>query len=548
MMNSDPGPTSRRTPRLRDALGAMSPIWIVPIAALLIAIGLGFRAWEQRGEKVEILFNSASGIEVGNTRVRLKDVEVGKVTAVHLTPDLRQVRVVVELDKSVSRHLSSNTQFWVVTPRISASGISNVGTLISGVYIVMDPGEPGDDQSVFVGLSEPPAVGSDEEGRSFVLQAEELGSLDIGSPVYYRQLKVGEVTSYHLAQSGDYVAVNIFVPAPNDQLVQTGSRFWNVSGFGVTVGAEGLKAKMASLASLISGGVAFDNSVGFEGSEVAKDGHRFLLYEDRDSVLAGRYSLKYYYLLEFSGSVRGLSVGAPVEFRGIRVGEVIDVGFDETDKDSNRLQVFIAMEPQRLYPESEPTREETDAFLERLVADGLRARLKSASLITGSRYVDLSFSEEAPGRFLRKEKYSVIPTVDDSLDQMSRELASVIDKLNKVPFDTIGKDLATSMASIKETVTELEKQQAARKFGQALSHVEGASEGLEKTLQSADQALRQLEQSLRTFDRTLAPDSELHYEMLETLKSVEKAADSFGAFTEELNRYPNALIRGVDKE
>lgn len=529
-------------------LHSISPIWIVPIAALIIALGLGFRAWDQRGAQVEILFDSASGIEVGKTKIRLKDVEVGKVTSVRLTADLGQVRITAELDKDVSRYLSSNTRFWVVAPRVSASGISNIGTLISGIYIVMDPGEPGPDQSVFVGLDEPPAIRSDEEGRSFVLQAEELGSLDIGSPVYYRQFKVGEVTSYHLDKNGDHVAVSIFVPAPYDQLVQTRSRFWNVSGFGFTFGADGLKATMASLASLISGGIAFDNSVGFEGSEIASDGQRFLLYEDKDSVLAGRYNLKYYYLLKFGDSVRGLSIGAPVEYRGITVGNVIEVTLSNTNKDSKSLNVYIAVEPQRLYPETRPTRQETDDLLAEMVEQGLRAQLKTANLVTGSRYVDLSFSDEPAGDLVRLEQYSIIPTVDDSVDQVGRELASVADKLNAIPFESIGKNLAGSMASLNHLLTQLQQQQTARKLDNTLTHVENASKGLDETLQSADAALQQMEQTLKTFDRALAPDSELHYEMIEALKAIEKAASSFDTLTDELNRYPNALIFGVDKQ
>ncbi len=529
-------------------LSKLSPVWIVPIAALLIAFGLGYRAWEQRGTEVEIVFDSASGIEVGKTKIRLKDVEVGKVTSVRLTADLRQVRVIAELEQGVSRHLGSNTRFWVVAPRVSASGISNIGTLISGVYIVMDPGEPGVDQSVFVGLDDPPAVRSDEEGRSFVLQAEELGSLDIGSPVYYRQFKVGEVTSYHLAENGDHVAVNIFVPAPYHQLVQTRSRFWNVSGFGFSIGADGLKAQMSSLASLISGGIAFENSVDFGGTATAAEGERFLLYEDKDAVLAGRYSLEYYYLLKFGGSVRGLAIGAPVEYRGITIGEVIDVALDNADKGTKSLYVYIAVEPQRLYPNTDPSRAETDDFMEEMVRQGLRAQLKTANLVTGSRYIDLSFTDEAAGEFVRLENYSVIPTVNDSLDQMSRELASVIDKLNKVPFDAIGKDLAASMASLNRSLAVLEKQQTAQKFDNTLSHVESASKALDETMASANSALQQMQQTLKTFDRTLAPDSELHHEMIETLKSIDDAARSFDALTEELNRYPNALIFGVDKE
>jgi len=206
------------------------------------------------------------------------------------------------------------------TPRISATEISNLGTLISGVFIIMDPGEPGKFEDTFRGLDQSPILQSDEAGTSYVLQAETLGSLDVGSPVYYRQIKVGEVTGYKLSDNQKHVDINLFVRAPHDQMVQNRSRFWDVSGFGVSVGAEGVKAQMASLTSLLSGGVEFDNSASFGSvDELAEANHRFFLYPDRESVLEERYNVEYYYRLRFTGSVKGLAVGAPVEFKGINL-------------------------------------------------------------------------------------------------------------------------------------------------------------------------------------------------------------------------------------
>ncbi|MCR6652882.1 MAG: MlaD family protein [Cellvibrionaceae bacterium] len=193
---------------------SISPIWIVPLVALLIAGWLALRSFQQKGTEIELIFDNANGIQVGQTQVRLKDVPVGKITRIRLNDDLSKVRVYALLDRQVSRHLSENSRFWLVSPRVSASGVSNLGTLISGIYIVMDPGKPGDFQRVFTGLTEPPAIQSDDQGTQYVLLADSLRSIDLGSPVYFRQLKVGEVTSYRLAENGNNVEIRIFIEAP----------------------------------------------------------------------------------------------------------------------------------------------------------------------------------------------------------------------------------------------------------------------------------------------------------------------------------------------
>ena len=521
-------------------MARISPVWIVPIVALAIAIWLAVQARLEKGAEIEITFSNAFDIEAGQTQIRLKDVQVGKVESIRLSKDLKSVIVKAEIDREVSSHLSENTRFWVVTPRISATGVSNLGTLISGVYIVMDPGDKGRYENEFRGLDESPILASDDAGTHFVLQADTLGSLDIGSPIYYRQIRVGEVTGYKLAENQQHVDVNFFIRAPHDQMVQKRSRFWDVSGFGVSMGAEGVKAKMASLTSLIAGGIEFDNSASFGPSERAAEGHRFYLFEDRESVLEERYTIKYHYLLRFTGSVRGLAVGAPVEFKGIKVGEVVDVVLDNADNTEKSLHVYIAMEPQRFGEEGEHAREEVDARIQSMIQQGLRAQMNTSSLITGSKFIDLVFMDGEPGTLQTFEGYSELPTADDTVSQITQKLDGVLEEVASIPFEQIGDDLGESMASLRSILATLEQQNTAAKL-------DGAMGNLEATLANASDALAESEQLLTSINQVMAPDSETKYELTKMMKTLGDAGKSLQLFLDELNRHPNALISGAEK-
>ena len=522
-------------------MARISPVWIVPIVALTIAVWLAVQAQLEKGTQVEITFTNASDIIPGQTQIRLKDVKIGMVKSLKLSEDLSSVVVTADLDREVSRHLSKNTRFWVVTPRISATGVSNLGTLISGVYIVMDPGEQGGTANKFVGLDQSPAVRSDETGSHYVLQSENLGSMDVGSPIYYRKIKVGEVTGYKLADNHQHVDINFFIRSPHDVMVKQRSRFWNVSGFGLTVGAEGMKAEMGSIASIIAGGVEFDNSASIGLNELAELGHRFYLYPDRDSVLEERFTIKHYYLLRFSGSVRGLAVGAPVEFKGIKVGEVVDVALVSSDNIGKSLHVYIAMEPQRFDAEISPSRDEADARIELMVGQGLRAQMNTASLITGSKFIDLVFMDDAlPGEFIKTKNYTELPTADDSVSLITEKLDTILAEVATIPLGEIGNDLAASMASLKSILGTLEQQNTALK-------IDGAMAGLDDTMGAASMTLAEAQTMLQNINYLVAPDSAVSHELSEMLKSLSEAGETLERFLDELNRHPNALISGAKK-
>ena len=535
-----------QNPQIKKA-SFLAPIWFIPIVALIIGLWLAIQSWQEKGPLVEIVLDTANGIETGQTEVRLKDVPVGKVTKLMLSDDLGQVRVFARLDRQVASYLSVNSRFWLVSPRISAQGVSNLGTLISGVYIVMDPGEPGPYHTNFTGLAEPPAIQSDDLGTAYVLQADELGSIDIGAPVYYRQIAVGEVTNYKLSFAGQGVEIHIFVKAPYDQLVLMQSRFWNVSGVSFDVGAGGIKAQIASLTSLISGGVAFANIVGFEDAKEAPAEHSFFLYSDRESVLEERFTRKYYFLLKFSHSARGLAVGAPVEFRGVKVGEVESIDLQSVEKGPDSLHVYVSIEPQRLDSSFDMSRAEFDKQVALLVGDGLQATIKTGSLLTGSRYIDLGFDGPEDGRrIVRHDSYTEIPAADVSPDQLDQTLATVANQIGQIPFDEIGRNLNGSLASLRSVLQTLEERNTAATLDNTLKNVAEASTHFEGTLSEAKIALTQLTDTLAVVDAGLAPDSETQYLLQATLRAIQEAASAFGQLTEKLNRKPDALIFGND--
>src|SRR3954447_8388195 len=361
-----------------------SVVWLVPLVAAAIAAWLAVTTLREKGPTVTIAFKTAEGLEAGKTKVRYKDIEVGTVGDVRLSDDLKGVVAVAELRKQVEPFMTEGTRWWVVRPRVGASGVSGLGTLISGAYIGLDPGQ-GKRTLSFTGLEEPPPLTSDAPGRRFSLHADALGSVDQGSPVYYRGLQVGQVLSSTLDENRRTFTFEVFVDAPHDQLVRDASRFWNASGIDVSVGAGGVDVSTESLQSILAGGVAFDTpGIEAPGEEAAAD-HAFPLHESRRKVDEPVYTEKVPYLVRFEGSVGGLHAGSPVQFNGIPVGAVTGVQL-EYDAATHKLGVPVTLdiEPQRIAVRGGTGGpREPYATMRNLVAQGLRAQLETGNLLTG---------------------------------------------------------------------------------------------------------------------------------------------------------------------
>lgn len=509
-------------------------IWLVPVLAALIALSLVLRTWMQEGPEVSISFETAEGLEVGKTQVRYKDVVVGIVQGIHFNADRSKVIVEAQLSKSAAGLAAEGTNFWVVRPRLGLNGVSGLGTLLSGAYIDVDApnaagAAPAATKFDFVGLETPPAVTHDRSGKRFVLKARDLGSLDIGSPVYFRRINVGRVIGYSLDESGDSVNVEVFVDAPNDRFVSMGTRFWNASGIDLQVDTNGLKLHTQSLMSLALGGVAFA-PVNLNETEVAKSGTTFELYASESEAKANPDGDPFPIRMRFDQSIRGLAVGATVDFQGITLGEVTKISID-FDNENKR---FFAVVDAHLYPERlgpvyhrMQARAESDGdaggrLIASMIKYGLRGQLRTANLLTGQLYIVLeNFPKAEPVDFKMTDPV-IIPTVPGNLEQLQQQLTNIVDKIDKIPFEQIGSDLRATLSSTSSLLKNLDKSVAP---------------DLRETLRAA-------RKSLETINELLARDGSLPANAERAMSELGRAARSLRNLAEYLQVHPEALIRG----
>ena len=375
---------------------SISLIWLVPLVAALVGLGLAVKTIMEKGPTITINFSSAEGLEAGKTRIRFKDVNVGKVVAIQLDEQLNHVKVTAAMVPGMKAYLTESSRFWVVRAHIGAGEISGLGTLFSGAYIAMDPGKKGLEANNFKGLDNPPVVTMDTPGRYFRLRADKLGSLDIGAPVYFRQIKVGQVVHYEMQDDGQAVEVKIFIHSPHDKRVTQNTRFWNASGMDMALDSTGVRINTESILTLFEGGIAFTNLENLEsGGPVDSEHHIFTLYPKFDQINEPTYIRKFHFIAYFDGTVRGLSKGAPVEFRGIKIGEVLDLKLQfNADDTSFKIPVLCAIEPDRIEIKGESRtsgqmKTDVTKMMDRLVRKGLRAQLRTGVLLTGQLFVNL---------------------------------------------------------------------------------------------------------------------------------------------------------------
>jgi paraquat-inducible protein B len=507
-----------------------SVVWVVPVVAALIGGWLAYKALSEKGPTITIAFQSAEGLEAGKTKIKYKDVEIGQIESISLSEDLSHIMVTAELVKEAEKWLSEKTRFWVVRARVAAGEVSGLGTIFSGAYIAIDPGKGGKPVRVFKGLEIPPVVTTDLPGRHFLLRAERLSSLDIGSPIYFRQIKVGQVVAHELEEDGQAVHIKIFIHAPHHELVRKNTRFWNASGFDVSVDASGIKVNTESVVTIMIGGIAFDTPVSLESGAPAEEGEMFVLYESREKIFEKVYVKKVQWLLHFDSSVRGLNVGAPVEFKGIKVGEVTDINLEfDWEKLAFRVPVLIEIEPERLEVVGEKTGERSKA-MEILVEKGLRAQLKRGSLLTGQLYVNLDIHPDAPPCKIGYDgRCMEFPTLPTPIEEITSDVTRILDKLEKLPLEQIGNDLRDAMQHLSKTIAHLEK--LAQKFDKQVAPAASA------TLQKA-------QKSLTKVDRLLNAESPMGHEMKHALEELADAARSIRSLSDYLERHPEALIIG----
>ncbi len=581
----------------------LSLVWLVPIAALVIGLSLLVRTVLATGPQIAIEFNTAEGLEAGKTEVRYKEVVIGRVQSVSLREDRRKVIVTVQLDRQAASVARADTQFWVVRPRIGTGGVSGLGTLLSGAYIGVDAGTSDEARDRFDGLEAPPFILRGEPGASFVLVADDLGSLDVGSPISYRRTRVGRVVGYALDPKRDELTVKVFVEAPYHTLVTPQTRFWNTSGVDLTLNANGLTLDTQTLASVLAGGISFERmgtpagTVAGPALQASADGSRFMLFNDRKAALAPPDGEPVPVRMVFDQSVRGLVVGAPVDFLGVDIGVVKRITLLR-DARRGRFPVEVSAE---LYPlrlgslrddllaaapsgpgqpgvASRPAGVDDDRLaIQRLIAKGLKAQTRTGNLLTGQLFVALDFfdsagvppgsegavaaaasapSAKADAKLSRAERRArrdarrlaaaqaaaqaadaqgvlTLPTMPGTLSELQPQLAQIVQKLSQVPFDAIGRDLQATLVQARAALKD-----AGTAINQLTPEAQATLRGVQGSLTRAQVAIDRLDRNL------LDENAPVQRQTEQTLAEVQRAAASLRALADALQRHPESLLRG----
>ncbi|TSD83744.1 MCE family protein [Mycobacterium sp. KBS0706] len=551
-----PVPPAPLAPRI-DRKRRFSPIWLIPIVAALVGVYLAWVTQSEKGPTITITFETADGLEAGKTLIKHKEVVFGTVTSLALTEDLSHVVVTAEMTNEAAPHLRQGTRFWVVRPRLSATGgLSGLSTLISGAYIELDPG-PGDSARHFTGLEDPPVVRADMAGTAYILKADRIGSVGPGSPVFFRDVQVGEVMGFDSSDLEVGVTIHAFVRAPYDRYVHDGTRFWNASGISIGTGPEGFKVQLESLAAVLAGGIAFDTPATARIGEPSKAGTAFTLYPDATGSEEAAYTIRLPYLVHFHGSVRGLAPDAPVEWRGIKVGRVVDLKLEyDVAADTLRIPVVIELEPQRVALVGEKQGFGTGEFMPELVRRGLRAQLKTASLLTGELMVSLDFFPDAPPETMGTgERYPVIPSVPDEFAAAMQSVSGILEKVSALPLDKVVQQVDATLKSFETLAASPDITASLRSLAEALTATRDLvsqantdlgpiMDKLPPLLTTAQQATQRLSGTLASVNSGYGNDSTFRRDLVRLMSQVDDTLRSVRVLTDYLEQHPESLIRG----
>ncbi|HVW67463.1 MAG TPA: MlaD family protein [Steroidobacteraceae bacterium] len=513
-------------------------VWIVPIVAAGIVLWLAWRGLADRGPMITISFKVAEGLEPGQTKIQHRDVDVGSVESVELTPDMSHVIVHARMTRRAAPYLNEKTRFYIVAPHVGVGGISGLSTIVSGTYIEMYPGRDGAPKRDFVALDEPPILPPDTPGTSYILQAPDLSSLTQGSPVSYHGVSVGEVEGYTLAPDGTHVTVTAFIRSPQDKLVHRETRFWNAGGVDASLGAQGVRVRANSWAQLLSGGIAFETPEPALAGTPSPAGTEFKLYDNRDRALSAPNGPELIYFADFEGDQRGVAPGIAVELQGNVVGDVKEAHL-RYDEHRHRLvtRVTFAVDASRVNIDAMPRPAGTDPrlvvgdWLKTLVEHGLRAQISSISFLTGQKVVALDTLPNAHPAHVRQVGQSVeFPsTSSGDLTEILASLRSVLQNLDRA---TSGPQLQHALQSLDETLTHLD----------SLTHdVEPDIKSLIKSLRDTSEAAQN---TLSAVQGMVGTNGNGNTDLPKMMRELSDAARSVRVLADYLDRHPESLLQG----
>lgn len=452
-----PSSPVRKTAR-RAAQAGVSVVWLVPIIALIVTLAIAWNSYVNRGKVIEVEFADATGIIPGETELKFREITVGQVQSVSFTDDLKRVVLHIRVEQDLADYIDTDAEFWIVRPQVSAQGITRLDTVLTGAFIEGNwTATPGESQSYFIGLDQPPLTREGAQGTRIALSAENAEGLSEGAPVMFRGLEVGRMENLHLSEDDETVVADVFISAPYDERLSTATVFWDVSGFSVSLGAEGLSLNVNSVASLVQGGVEFDTLI--SGGSPIEDGHVYVLQPDEDAARTSLFRSEETNAVRFSvlidNAVRGLAQDAQVQYQGLNVGRVTDLSIRVDERGDNqpaqvRQQVTLALSPVRMGLDADASPEDLEQFLTNEVQNGLRARVASAGLLGTSLIVELVQVPDATQATLdlNGDPYPIIPSVDGDISDFGTTAEGVLTRIGDLPIEEVLQSAADMMNSI----------------------------------------------------------------------------------------------------
>lgn len=518
---------------------SISKIWFIPIVAIFVALWMVYYQWSNEGPLITIEFNTAEGMQAGKTKIKSRNVDIGEVVDIELKDDSNGVLITARMSNSAEHLLVADSKFWVVSPQITHTGVSGLSTLISGVYIEIAPGKSEDEKSDFVALDDPPVTPVGTPGLHITLNSNDQFAYSKGDPIIYKGLTVGQFEDIYFNFDERVVYYNAFIKAPYHQLITNNTKFWDVSGLRIDLNADGLSVKTGNIETMLTNGVTFDVPKGMPFGEVITERSYFDIYANYEAADDQRYKESVNFVILVSETVRGLKVGAPVEYRGVHIGQVASTNLrvnnapDKLIKEDFKIPVLISIHPARVGLPDDATgaslmSEQNKYWIQR----GLKAVLRTGSLITGSLFVDLQHFHQQPiDKISQFEGYDVIPTVTGQFSQITDKAERFIDNLNSLPLNDLSHNANQLLIEVSETAQEL--QQLSASVEQLVGDV------------TKDKLSAQLIQTLKGINKLtqdLSSGSKGHQDVRETLRTLTDTMQELKPLLNQLNSQPNSLI------
>jgi paraquat-inducible protein B len=543
-----------------DRKSRLSLIWAIPAVTILVGGWLAWSTISERGPLITITFETAEGLAANQSHVRHKDVDMGVVQRVSLTPDKKRVQVTVRMNSESAPLLTERAEFWVVRPRFFAGSISGLQTLFSGSYIDLLPASEGGEQKRdFVGLENPPVLLSDVPGRTFLLKANRIGSLNLGSPIMFRDLEVGEVLGWDIGEMARDITVHAFVREPFNKYVRDNSRFWNASGAKIQLGATGLQLQVESLRAIVLGAIAFETPDDPKVIDESEASHTFTLFPNEDAAASSSFKRSVPFVANFTGSVSGLAAGAPVTLHGLKIGEVSSVSLVyDRGLDNILVPVRFFVEPERVAMLDLPADRDLDTRMSDLVRRGLRVKLETGNFLTGQKQLAMDLFHDAGGggTLAKNGDAYVIPVLGGGgADDVATAAANLVNRLNDIPFEAIGGNLNQSLAAVNALVNDKQLSESVTALRSTLAStqvlVNNLNQGLAPAMQRLPAIASGLEDSVKRTDKLIGSlesgyggDSRFSRDTGRLMSQLSDAARSIRVLADLLSRHPEALIRG----